>query len=48
MPRVAPDTLERDRAISVQAANDRELQGALAQLEWSDIRAVKGEGASMV
>ena len=40
MKREAQGKLERDRAILVQGANNIEMQGALAQMEWSDIRSV--------
>uniref|UniRef100_A0AAV1U738 Reverse transcriptase n=1 Tax=Peronospora matthiolae TaxID=2874970 RepID=A0AAV1U738_9STRA len=46
--RVAQGTVERDRAIAVQATNNKDLHCALSQLDWRDIRAVKGAGASTV
>uniref|UniRef100_A0AAV1UXB4 Reverse transcriptase n=1 Tax=Peronospora matthiolae TaxID=2874970 RepID=A0AAV1UXB4_9STRA len=46
--RLAQGTVERDRAIAVQATNNKDLHDALSQLDWRDIRAVKGAGASTV
>uniref|UniRef100_A0AAV1ULH0 Reverse transcriptase n=1 Tax=Peronospora matthiolae TaxID=2874970 RepID=A0AAV1ULH0_9STRA len=46
--RVAQGTVERDRAIAVQATNNKDLHDALSQLDWRDIRAVRGAGASTV
>uniref|UniRef100_A0AAV1TWQ7 RNase H type-1 domain-containing protein n=1 Tax=Peronospora matthiolae TaxID=2874970 RepID=A0AAV1TWQ7_9STRA len=46
--RVAQGTVERDRAIAVQATDNKDLHDALSQLDWRDIRAVKGAGASTV
>uniref|UniRef100_A0AAV1U5T7 Reverse transcriptase n=1 Tax=Peronospora matthiolae TaxID=2874970 RepID=A0AAV1U5T7_9STRA len=46
--RVAQGTVERDRAIAVLATNNKDLHDALSQLDWRDIRAVKGAEASTV
>ena len=48
MYRVAQGQLERDGEISVQAANNLYLHGALVQLELGEIRAVTGAGATSV
>ncbi|CAI5741302.1 unnamed protein product [Hyaloperonospora brassicae] len=48
MQRTKEGKHERDREIAVQSANNSELQSAAAQLLWSGIRTVTGEGAATV
>ena len=48
MHRVAHRQLERDRGIFVQAADNLDLKGALAQFEFSKIRSGTGAGATAV
>ena len=48
MHRVAQGQLDRDRAISIQAANHRDLHSSLAQIWLSEIREVTGVGTTAV